>query len=158
MGKNIWYGDRVCKTIRTGMVGKLYRCGETLRNTIRRGLGRSQETSGHGLHKRGLDPSVAGEYPKKVLGILRMSIKMEVNEELGIVRVGSSCAEEASKRGLKDVAPYGLFLETGTSKMAPRPWLSLGLAESWDRMQSIMRGKLSAGKSEGVTGMEAGED
>jgi HK97 gp10 family phage protein len=60
-------------------------------------------------------PSLPGNPPAPDTGNLRNSIRWEVSSEKEIVtgRVGSTQKEP----------PYGVYLEFGTSVIAPRPWL-----------------------------------
>lgn len=87
--------------------------------------------------KRGHHPSFPGNAPAPDSGELMRSITHEVTVENGEVvgKVGSILRNP----------DYPKFLEYGTSKMKPRPWLSLALVRSHSFMvqafQRIMRGK-----------------
>lgn len=87
--------------------------------------------------KRGHHPSVPGSAPAPDSGELMRSVTHEVTIENGEVvgKVGSILRNP----------DYPKFLEFGTSKMKPRPWLSAALEKSQNFMvqafQSIMRGK-----------------
>lgn len=67
-------------------------------------------------YARGHHPSIEGEAPAVDTGRLRASVTHDVEQDGNEVRgnVGS----------VQTVPPYGLYLEYGTSKMKPRPWLS----------------------------------
>ena len=76
--------------------------------------------------------SAPGESPRKRTGTLQKSVAFEVRRTLAAitVRIGSS-------------VPYARFLERGTRKMRPRPWLRPGLVEYLQRFQRIVLGELS---------------
>lgn len=79
--------------------------------------------------KKGHHPSVAGEPPAPDSGTLMRSITHSVEVKNGEVigNVGSIIANEN----------YPRYLEYGTSKMKPRPWLSTSLI----KCQSFMAAK-----------------
>lgn len=87
--------------------------------------------------KKGHHPSLPGNAPAPDTGTLMRSVTHEVmvegNEVIGLV--GST---------LRD-PDYPKFLEFGTSKMKPRPWLSTAIEKSHNFMvqafQSIMKGE-----------------
>ena len=87
--------------------------------------------------KRGHHPSLPGNAPAPDTGTLMRSIthevKQEGNEVIGLV--GSTLRNP----------DYPKFLEYGTSKMKPRPWLSTALEKSHSFMieafQKIMKGE-----------------
>jgi HK97 gp10 family phage protein len=68
--------------------------------------------------------SAPGEPPLKQTGHLRRSIAHEVDRATLVGRVGTNLR-------------YGRFLETGTRKLAPRPWLRRALAESRGKIDRI---------------------
>jgi hypothetical protein len=63
-----------------------------------------------GIYYRGIPSSEPGDPPHKVTGNLQRSIAYQMSSDRQSVRVGTS-----------DIV--GLFLELGTVKMLPRPWL-----------------------------------
>ena len=74
--------------------------------------------------------SAEGQYPAVDTGRLRQSITHDVRES-GIFnsvigRVGSPLL-------------YGLYLEKGTSKMKPRPWLYPSVAKNREKNEAIIR-------------------
>ena len=79
-------------------------------------------------YKHGHHPSVAGAYPAVDTGALRRSITFEVmenkNETRGIV--GSNIGNLSSN------SLYPAWLEYGTSRMQPRPWLRPSLEANRD--------------------------
>ena len=80
---------------------------------------------------RGHHPSVAGNPPAVDTGTLLQSVTHSVDEENGnaVGRVGSI---------LKN-PDYPTFLEYGTSKMKPRPWLSTALIKCRDFMDRAFK-------------------
>lgn len=87
--------------------------------------------------KKGHHPSLPGNAPSPDTGKLMRSITHEVREENGEVVgiVGSTLRNP----------DYPKFLEFGTSKMKPRPWLSTAIEKSQNFMvqafQTIMKGE-----------------
>ena len=121
-----WYGEQFQAAVQADLAQKFRDCGLTLKSHIQDKLGTAQPTAGTGLKKRGLDPSKPGEYPKKVRGHLRKNIASEVvKKPVLTMRVGTN-------------VPYGLWLETGTRNMAPRPWLSRAYSECLVQLQAIL--------------------
>ena len=87
--------------------------------------------------KRGHHTSLPGNAPAPDTGTLMRSITHEVREENGeVVGVVGSTLRNPD---------YPKFLEFGTSKMKPRPWLSTAIEKSQNFMeqafQSIMKGE-----------------
>ena len=90
--------------------------------------------------KRGHHPSLPGNAPAPDTGTLMRSITHEVREETGEV-VGVVGVVGSTLRN----PDYPKFLEFGTSKMKPRPWLSTAIEKSQNFMvqafQTIMKGE-----------------
>lgn len=80
-----------------------------------------------GVYYRGLDPSNPGEPPHKVTGQLQRSVTSQPSADGLNYLVGTNI-------------PYGSFLEFGTSKMAPRPWLRPTLFENQTEIMRIVAG------------------
>ena len=76
-------------------------------------------------------PSAPGEYPHKQMGHLRRNIQMQMDRAARAARVGTNVL-------------YGKFLETGTSRMAARPWMSLAIAECIEGIKAILAGRMAA--------------
>lgn len=75
-----------------------------------------------GSKVKGFFSSLAGQPPRVQTGVLRRSIGINVR---GLrARVGTGLA-------------YGRYLELGTSKMPPHPWLRRALAESMGQIRAI---------------------
>lgn len=73
-------------------------------------------------------PSVPFAYPAVDTGALRKSITVEVEEDGGSVKgvVGSTITNP----------PYPAYLEYGTSKMKPRPWMTPAIESSMDYIKA----------------------
>ena len=125
MAKMKWYGNEVKAKISASIDDKLKLAGRLVRDHARKSVSRAQPTSGTKENKRGLDPSLPGEYPKKVRGDLREAIAMEYDKKIKTVRVGTNIME-------------GKYLELGTRKMARRPWLSMALSEMTVQVRQIL--------------------
>ncbi len=100
-------------------------------NSIRQKLNRSQpytiSKSGSGKHYHGQDPSLPGEPPKKIRGDLQRSIAYEMGPDRLSAKVGTNL-------------DYGAYLELGTSRMAPRPFLRSTLLEEQGTIDRILSG------------------
>jgi hypothetical protein len=120
-----WYGTSVKAKIDRDVGRRINMAARWLQNRIREQLSRSQPTKGTGTKKRGMEPSAAGEYPKKVLGHLRRNVQSEFDPVEPSARVGTN-------------VKYGKYLEMGTRKMKPRPWLSLAIREFRRGIKSIL--------------------
>ena len=79
------------------------------------------------LGPRGSNRSKPGQFPHKDFGRLRSSIAQDYNAATLTTRVGTT-------------VPYGKYLELGTQKMRPRPWLRRTLAEERKKIEDIIRG------------------
>jgi hypothetical protein len=83
--------------------------------------------------KRGHHPSVPGSAPAPDTGTMLQSVTHSIEEEGSHVigYVGSV---------LKD-PPYPTYLEEGTSKMSPRPWLQVSIDENREKIKEFIKGK-----------------
>ena len=86
------------------------------------------------MHRLG-HPSAPGEYPGVVTGTLRSNITYEIESRPGQAtgRYGV-ISREAGKKPLE----YAYWLEVGTSRMRPRPWLSLSFKASIPKWKTIL--------------------
>lgn len=78
--------------------------------------------------QKGHHPSQEGNPPAVDTGTLRRSITYTVNEKEMVGKVGST---------IKD-PPYGAYLEFGTSRMKPRPWLKPAIEKSWETIKKVL--------------------
>ncbi len=96
---------------------------------VKEALNRSQEqyhtVGDKGVWYHGLDPSAPGEEPKKVTGFLQRSIAHAMSEDKQKAFVGSNL-------------DYALYLELGTVKMAPRPFLRSVLLQEQETIARII--------------------
>ena len=129
-----WYGAEANKRIRTETNKRIDKASRVLRDFIRVKLSRSQPVKLYGKtagrSRKGMAPSKAGEYPKKVTGHLRMNVQAEMDDRVSTARVGTN-------------VKYGKYLELGTRKMARRPWLSRGFFDARHKIIAMLkRGKV----------------
>lgn len=115
MGKVNWYGDRVRRSIHSEMSKRLRLCGQLGKDHAKELIsvdGTGKATGGSLIY--GANPSRPGEPPHVQTGRLRGSVAFEVDGMT--TRIGTNVV-------------YGRHLETGTSRMAARPWLRRMLIE-----------------------------
>lgn len=82
------------------------------------------------LKGRFYTPSKPGEFPHKDKGDLQRSINYTVNRTRKSVKLSAS-------------AEHGLYLEKGTKKMAPRPFLSRTVSEETPTLVRIFQEKVT---------------
>lgn len=129
-----WYGPECTLKLRAAVGIRFDKAARTLRDYIREKLSVPNVVIGWNRMKygpikgtRGSQPSKPGEYPRKLTGNLRRNVQSETDREALVARVGTN-------------VPYGKYLELGTRKMLPRPWLSRGLTEIWSTLRKIVGG------------------
>ena len=119
MAKNIikWYGDEVYKKIHDEQKKRVLEAAIFLESYIKKSFGTS--------------PSQPGEPPGVDTGRLRASITHEIEEALWdiIGRVGTN-------------VEYARYLELGTRKMSPRPYLRRAIEENKQELVNILSGKI----------------
>lgn len=127
-----WHGEKVNKRIRDEALARVTMASEHLRTKILEKLsgsrsGRVYRVPGTG---RSYVASAPGEAPAVRLGGLRRSVRAKVERRRGEVlgEVGTDL-------------DYGLFLERGTRRMAPRPWLGKTYEEEKEALEEIIGDK-----------------
>ena len=85
--------------------------------------------------KHGHHPSLPGNPPAVDTGTLRRSVTYSVDEKNLVGYVGSVINDP----------PYGAYLEYGTSRMKPRPWLKPATEKSMETIKKIMAGAVKVG-------------
>ena len=147
----IWHGKKVQQAIALDIRQKILQSVMLIEANTKVLLGQSGGTteSGQAVLKPGtktvmIDPvsgkkqqkintyrSQPGEPPRKQSGHLGRSVASEIHPTLPIGRAGVTKS-----------APYGKFLEFGTRKMAPRPFLRRTLKKTLPDIQIIMGRKI----------------
>lgn len=123
----VWYGEQAKAEVTSLIALRIEYAARWFRDQIKLKL--SVPGTGRGGTLAGA--SAPGEYPRKQRGRLWASVQMRMERALLVAHVGTN---------LK----YGKFLETGTSRMAARPWLSLAIAEFAEGIKSILAGRMAA--------------
>ena len=77
--------------------------------------------------------SKPGEPPRKRTGFLQKSVEVELDKERMTARVG-----------IGENAIYGLFLELGTVRMRPRPWLKVTVTKLLPELKALLASEESA--------------
>ena len=114
-----WYGPQLAAHVDQKASDRVRAAGIHLKRRIRESLSVANNVKG----KRGANPSKPGQYPKKMLGHLRRNVQDEHSG--GVSRVGTNVI-------------YGKWLEIGTRKMKPRPWLSKALRDFGSEIKKIL--------------------
>jgi hypothetical protein len=116
-----WNGEGFASLIRADLERNLDKCGLFLVSSWRALANTSQQykryAGSKGVYYKGLNPSSGGQFPHKLTGQFQRSLTYSLDKRTLTLEVGSS------------LAGYPMFLQFGTGKMEPRPWLTLG----WDR-------------------------
>lgn len=140
MGRMKWNGRRALELIQAEMVRRLHAASIIVSNHAKRLVGRegavllrdaqkNRDARGRFVKslKYNIERSRPGEPPRKQTGTLQSGIQREVNAAAMTARVGTN----------KKNPPYPRWLELGTRKMAPRPWLRRSLDENRERIRAI---------------------
>lgn len=131
-----WDGDDYMAGLKAQLAINLEKAAIYLKGRVKEELNRSQPyeryVGENGVYYRGLDPSLPGEPPKKITGFLQRSIAHEMRNEFAGPRAFVGTGVE-----------YGLFLEIGTVKMLPRPFLRSTL----DKEQATIAKIIQTGKA-----------
>lgn len=116
------------EAIKKRLGDNLERAAIHLVNRIKENVNRSQPYTiyrGQGISYKGDDPSLPGEYPKKVRGDLQRSIVYEMSADRQSAKIGTNL-------------DYGAYLELGTQDMAARPFLRSTVATEKDKVNEIL--------------------
>lgn len=109
-----WYGREAEADLRKRLMVALDRVGLMMVKDVKESMAGADrftgDLSGRAKSKSGRPRSLPGEPPAVQTGLLINSIAHELRPERLAVRYGTNIK-------------YGLFLELGTHKMAPRPYL-----------------------------------
>lgn len=127
-----WHGEKVSKRIRDEATLRVTRAGEHLRTSVLETLSGSRHGRRYRVPgtRRFYTASAPGEPPAVRLGRLRQSIRAKVEKRRA--EVSSSVGTDLD---------YGDYLERGTSRMAPRPWLKRTFDEQQDELERIITEK-----------------
>lgn len=132
-----WYGEKFMRDLENETGKRLARSG----NLVSREAKKLLSTSGTGVRKGGAIvravkatgkriygafPSLPGEPPHKQTGKLRASVTYEVLKSGGwFARIGTNL-------------PYGKYLQFGTKRIKPRPWLDVALKNTTGEVRRAM--------------------
>lgn len=117
--------DKIVKHVKRQIQkAAIHLSGAVKRNLNAQGTPKRVSNGPGGPRYKNVNPSPPGGYPHKMLGDLQRSIAWEMVSEHE-ARVGTNI-------------PYGKYLELGTVKMAPRPFLRMTIAAETTAMQAIL--------------------
>jgi HK97 gp10 family phage protein len=117
---------RRANNVKTDLGRAIVNSCQLVENTAKKGMtDTSIDTSKTYEHNH--HPSVEFDYPAVDTGRLRQSVTHDVEENNGEVvgRVGTGLA-------------YGAYLELGTTRMSPRPWLKPSLANNREKIHTLI--------------------
>lgn len=125
------WNDDFVKNLEKQLGDNLERAAIHLKGKVKDKLNRSQPYKRYvgeeGIYYHGENPSTPGEAPKKITGILQRSITHQMSQDRMQAFVGSNM-------------PEAFWLETGTAKMAARPFLRSTMLEEADALTNIVAG------------------
>ena len=110
-----WTGDNFAELLQREMQKRLATVGEVVRGEATRSLRKTKFPPA----------SKPGHVPAYRTGYLFRSVVYELLPGIFAVRIGTN-------------TKYGRYLELGTSKMAPRPWLRPAIFGSQKRIKAIL--------------------
>jgi HK97 gp10 family phage protein len=124
-----WNGDRFLAEVDENLSANLEKAAIYFKGKVKEALNRSQPYERYkgekGVYYHGEDPSQPGEAPKKITGFLQRSIAHAMSGDKKQAFVGTNL-------------DYGLYLETGTVKMAARPFLRSTLLKEREKIARII--------------------
>lgn len=126
--KMIRHLEKVKSNVHTELGSAVADCCLKVQSEAMKGMTNTEVDNSRTYGRHGHHPSVPYAYPAVDTGALRKSITFEVEEDGGSVKgvVGSTITNP----------PYPAYLEYGTSKMKPRPWMSPALESSMDYIKA----------------------
>ncbi len=138
-----WHGDRVFKLATKANVVAMEKAAALVENYVKthftlQGTGAASKRTKSGKKHRASAP---GEPPAIDTGILRASMIHTVQKTaLEVIgKVGTDIEHIAAKAPAGTDVNYGLYLELGTSKMAPRPYLRPALIATKKKVLNIFK-------------------
>jgi len=134
-----WNGDQYLAEAERTYGDRVRAAGIYLQSRIRENISIPSRTVGVGiiskgknkgqtkkiLGARGSNRSKPGEFPHKDYGLLRQSIATDYDQSTLTARIGSALS-------------YAKYLELGTRKMRPRPFLRRTLAEERETIRQMI--------------------
>lgn len=126
--KMIRHLEKVKSNVHTELGNAVADCCLKVQSEAMKGMTNTEVDNSRTYGRHGHHPSVPYAYPAVDTGALRRSITFEVEEDGGSVKgvVGSTITNP----------PYPAYLEYGTSKMKPRPWMTPALESSMDYIKA----------------------
>lgn len=112
-----WSGGSIPWVVRRAVAEGMGRAAEHVKRTMRRLINVPYPPA-----------SLPGESPHRRTGNLRRSINIWLNKQTLQVWVGPT-----------DAANYGIYLEYGTKRMAPRPFMFKALKQEGTKVKNIMQ-------------------
>lgn len=157
-GRIEWYGNRVFTLATAANVRAMHKAALLVASDVKKNftlqgtgrqyyIGRSKKTGRRawyttpGKGRKEHRASKPGKSPAIDVGTLRASIMSEI-EVSGLSvdgRVGPDIEKIAAKAPVGTDVNYGYYLEIGTSKMAPRPFLRPALRRTRKKVVKIFR-------------------
>lgn len=142
-----WYGNRVFTAATAANIQAMHKAVILVANDVKTHF--TLQGSGR-LYRRGHRASRPGEPPAIDTGTLRSSIMttVEIEPTAVVGKIGPDVefiGRELAKRGRAGAATlqagveYGCYLEVGTARMAPRPFLRPALARTKHKVEKIFK-------------------
>lgn len=111
-----WNGGSAPWVVRSAIADGMERAAVNVRRAMRRRINKPWPPA-----------SRPGQSPRRRTGNLWRSVTYKINRQTLEIWIGPG-----------EQAPYGLYLEYGTKRMAPRPWMFRGLKDEKKRIVNTM--------------------
>ena len=136
-----WHGKKVFTTITKVNVKAMIKSAQLVERYTKKHFTLQGDYRPYKKGKKIHWSSEPGKPPAIDMGILRASIMSEVTESAGQVigKVGPDGEYIATRVPVGTDVDYGLYLELGTSKMEPRPFLRPALLKNQVKIEKIFR-------------------